>query len=202
MEASITIGLLSVVIGALIALSFFANYFRNRKSQVQSIAPPEALQKPVSKPTSKKPHSKPHSHPADKVTLFPFLGRIHSPTESISLRLKWLSRPQDDYFKKNSLFWKKIQSFFFFFFPQDCKNLDVIFKFSFCRPDNLFRTVWYSFIYRFVRAYRFSYIYVQIAIQEGWIGYLKYNAELKTNCKIETNQHCCTIELTQNSEHN
>ncbi|KAG5565645.1 hypothetical protein RHGRI_001531 [Rhododendron griersonianum] len=66
MEASITIGLLSVVIGALIALSFFANYFRNRKSQVQSIAPPEALQKPVSKPTSKKPHSKPHSHPADK----------------------------------------------------------------------------------------------------------------------------------------
>ncbi|XP_058212372.1 uncharacterized protein LOC131324424 [Rhododendron vialii] len=66
MEASIAIGLLSVVIGALIALSFFANYFGNRKSQVQSIAPPEALQKPVSKPTSKKPHSKPHSHPADK----------------------------------------------------------------------------------------------------------------------------------------
>lgn len=69
MEASIPIGLVSVVIGALIALAFFGNYFLKRKSQVQSIAPPEALQKPVSKPpqsTSKKSHSKPHSHAADK----------------------------------------------------------------------------------------------------------------------------------------
>ncbi|KAF7153773.1 hypothetical protein RHSIM_Rhsim01G0147300 [Rhododendron simsii] len=81
MEASITIGLLSVVIGALIALSFFANYFRNRKSQVQSIAPPEALQKPVSKPTFKKPHSKPHSHPADKEA-----NRRHHPLDLNTLK--------------------------------------------------------------------------------------------------------------------
>ena len=59
MDTVLPIALLSIVVGALIALALFGNYFRKRKSEVDSIAPPETLQKPSSKPpqsTSKKSH--------------------------------------------------------------------------------------------------------------------------------------------------
>ncbi|XP_059633990.1 uncharacterized protein LOC132276546 [Cornus florida] len=68
MDPILSAAVLSVLLGAVIAIILFGNYFRNRKSEVESIAPPEALQpnhKPP-KPTSKKSHSKPHSHAADK----------------------------------------------------------------------------------------------------------------------------------------
>ncbi|XAR54132.1 hypothetical protein NMG60_11029143 [Bertholletia excelsa] len=70
MDSILAVAALSVVVGALIALAVFGNYLRKRSSEVQSIAPPEAIQKQVaSKPqksAAKKPYSKPHSHAADK----------------------------------------------------------------------------------------------------------------------------------------
>ncbi|CAL5401174.1 unnamed protein product [Camellia sinensis] len=68
MDSIVPVAVVSVVVGSLIALAVFGNYFRKRKSEVESIAQPEAIQK-ASKPpqsTSKKSHSKPHSHAADK----------------------------------------------------------------------------------------------------------------------------------------
>lgn len=73
MDSVLPIALLSVVVGAVIALVFFGSYFRKRKLEVQSIAKPEILHadhkqsKPQHQPNSKKSHSKPHSHHADKV---------------------------------------------------------------------------------------------------------------------------------------
>ncbi|CAL5340197.1 unnamed protein product [Camellia sinensis] len=68
MDSIVPVAVVSVVVGSLIALAVFGNYFRKRKSEVESIAQPEAIQK-ASKPpqsTSKKSHSKPHSHAGDK----------------------------------------------------------------------------------------------------------------------------------------
>ncbi|XP_052170603.1 uncharacterized protein LOC127786903 [Diospyros lotus] len=68
MDASaVPVAVLSVVVGSLIALAFFGNYLRKRTSEVQSIAPPEAIQKPLpAKPPQqhKKSQSKSHSHAA------------------------------------------------------------------------------------------------------------------------------------------
>lgn len=62
---------LSVLLGALIALAFFRSYFRNRKSDIRTIANPEPLSDPKknSKPAqqfSKKSQAKSHSHSSDK----------------------------------------------------------------------------------------------------------------------------------------
>ncbi|KAF5940339.1 hypothetical protein HYC85_021506 [Camellia sinensis] len=79
MDSIVPVAVVSVVVGSLIALAVFGNYFRKRKSEVESIAQPEAIQK-ASKPpqsTSKKSRSKPHSHAADKVPhSFLFLGLL------------------------------------------------------------------------------------------------------------------------------
>ncbi|XP_010277354.1 PREDICTED: transducin beta-like protein 2 isoform X2 [Nelumbo nucifera] len=64
------ISILSIVLGGLLVLLFFGDYFKRKRSEVQTIAKPEpnAAQKP-SKPTqpiSKKLHSKSHSHATEK----------------------------------------------------------------------------------------------------------------------------------------
>ena len=65
MDSVVPVGVVSVVVGALIAAAVFANYFRKQTSQVQSIAPPDALQKPASKLSNpKKSHPKSLSHAA------------------------------------------------------------------------------------------------------------------------------------------
>ena len=71
MDPALPIVLLSLVLGAIIALLFFNSYFRKRQSEVRSIAKPNSdanpnpNPKPISKPLPKKPLSKPHS--SDKV---------------------------------------------------------------------------------------------------------------------------------------
>ncbi|KAK3036018.1 hypothetical protein RJ639_030719 [Escallonia herrerae] len=64
MDAAIPIAVLSVLIGGLIALIFFVNYFGKKKLEVEKIAKP--IQKPPQKPSSKKSHARPHSHAAEK----------------------------------------------------------------------------------------------------------------------------------------
>ncbi|KAJ7962210.1 Transducin beta-like protein 2 [Quillaja saponaria] len=71
MDPVLSIVVVSVVIGALIALAFFGSYFRKRKSEIRSIADPEPHSDPKkhSKPSqshNKKSHSKTHSHASDK----------------------------------------------------------------------------------------------------------------------------------------
>ncbi|XP_057980913.1 uncharacterized protein LOC131166406 [Malania oleifera] len=70
MDPALSITVISVLLGALIALLMFRNCFRKRRSEVQSIAKPalhashKASRPP--QPISKKSHSKPHSHASDK----------------------------------------------------------------------------------------------------------------------------------------
>ncbi|KAA8520514.1 hypothetical protein F0562_014770 [Nyssa sinensis] len=71
MDAVLPVTVISILLGALIAVIVFGNYFRKRRSEVQSIATSEVLhanQKPSKppQPASKKSHSKPHTHAADK----------------------------------------------------------------------------------------------------------------------------------------
>ncbi|XP_028800482.1 transducin beta-like protein 2 [Neltuma alba] len=71
MDPVLTIMVLSVLLGALIAFVFFRSYFRNRKSDIRTIANPEPLSDPKknSKPvqqSSKKSQAKSHSHSSDK----------------------------------------------------------------------------------------------------------------------------------------
>lgn len=74
MDPVLPIVVASIVLGAVIAIMFFGNYFNKRASEVASISKPElpSEQKKTSKPSqavSKKSHSKSHSHGADKVTM-------------------------------------------------------------------------------------------------------------------------------------
>ncbi|KAJ6940242.1 hypothetical protein NC651_006398 [Populus alba x Populus x berolinensis] len=67
MDQVLPIALISLLLGAAIALIFFKNYFLKRKSEIGSISEPglhSDLHKKPPKPThqSRKPHSKPHSH--------------------------------------------------------------------------------------------------------------------------------------------
>lgn len=73
MDTVVPVAVLSVVLGACIAFLAFGNYFRKRRSEVESISKAETTQpnqKSHSKPSqhfSKKSHAKPHSHAsADK----------------------------------------------------------------------------------------------------------------------------------------
>lgn len=79
MDAIVPVAILSMILGAVIAFLAFGNYFRKRKSEVESISKVDAVQ-PNQKPSpsprhsqqshhnSKKSHSKSHSHAAaDKV---------------------------------------------------------------------------------------------------------------------------------------
>lgn len=73
MDTVVPVAVLSVILGASIAFLAFGNYFRKRRSEVESISKAETLQpnqKSHSKPSqqsSKKSHAKPHSHAsADK----------------------------------------------------------------------------------------------------------------------------------------
>nr|GLL34452.1 transducin beta-like protein 2 [Ipomoea trifida] len=75
MDAIVPVAILSVILGAVIAFLAFGNYFRKRKSEVESISKVDAVQ-PNQKPSpsprhsqqshhnSKKSHSKSHSHAA------------------------------------------------------------------------------------------------------------------------------------------
>ncbi|KAM5554913.1 hypothetical protein ABKV19_023032 [Rosa sericea] len=81
MDPVLPIAVLSVLIGAVIALAFFGSYFRKRSSEVESISKPELhadQKKQPAKPAQhKKAHAKPHSdkdhnkkhHPLDVNTL-------------------------------------------------------------------------------------------------------------------------------------
>nr|XP_016473596.1 PREDICTED: transducin beta-like protein 2 [Nicotiana tabacum] len=70
MDSMLPIAIVSVIIGTVIAFLVFGNYFQKRKSEVESIAQPETIQK-ASKPqqsqknTLKKSQAKSHSHTAD-----------------------------------------------------------------------------------------------------------------------------------------
>lgn len=72
MDPFLTITVVSVLLGALIAAAFFRSYLSNRRSEVQSIAKAEPQSDPKKHPRppqSKKSHSKAHSHSAaDKVS--------------------------------------------------------------------------------------------------------------------------------------
>lgn len=72
MDPVLPIAVLSILIGAVIALAFFGNYFRKRSSEIQSISQPELQSDPKKQPSkphqTKKSHAKPHSHTSDKVT--------------------------------------------------------------------------------------------------------------------------------------
>lgn len=72
MDPVLTVTVVSVLLGAVIAIAFFASYFSKRRSEVQSIAKLEPLADPkqhVRPPQAKKSHSKAHSHSAaDKVS--------------------------------------------------------------------------------------------------------------------------------------
>ena len=73
MDSVVPVAVVSVVVGALIAAAVFANYFRKQTSQVQSIAPPDAIQKPAPKQSNpRKSHPKPLSHAAADKVLPPF----------------------------------------------------------------------------------------------------------------------------------
>ncbi|GLT51925.1 hypothetical protein SLA2020_252960 [Shorea laevis] len=72
MDPVVSISVLSLLLGAVIALLFFKTYFLKRRSEVQSIAKsepqpsdPKKPSKP-SQPVSRKSHSKAHSHASDK----------------------------------------------------------------------------------------------------------------------------------------
>ncbi|XP_027362472.1 transducin beta-like protein 2 isoform X3 [Abrus precatorius] len=71
MDPLLPIVALSLVLGAIIALVFFNTYFRNRKSEIRSIANPNLNPNPHSvpnpKPPPKKPLSKPHSSDKDQI---------------------------------------------------------------------------------------------------------------------------------------
>ncbi|XP_070039259.1 uncharacterized protein [Nicotiana tomentosiformis] len=70
MDSMLPIAIVSVIIGTVIAFLVFGNYFQKRKSEVESIAQPETIQK-ASRPqqsqknTLKKSQGKSHSHTAD-----------------------------------------------------------------------------------------------------------------------------------------
>lgn len=70
MDPVLPIAVLSVLIGAVIAVAFFGSYFRKRSSEVQSISKPELQEdrkKQPSKPSQhKKSHAKPHSSDKDQ----------------------------------------------------------------------------------------------------------------------------------------
>ncbi|KAF7844780.1 transducin beta-like protein 2 [Senna tora] len=71
MDPVLPIAVLSVLLGAVIALAFFNSYFRNRRSEIRSIANPEPVSDPKknskpAQPSSKKPHAKHHSQTSDK----------------------------------------------------------------------------------------------------------------------------------------
>ncbi|XP_077235523.1 transducin/WD40 repeat-like superfamily protein [Tasmannia lanceolata] len=65
------ISILSILLGGLLVLLFFADYFRRKRTEVRSISKPEtnAIHQKNPKPThsiSKKPHQRSQSHAADK----------------------------------------------------------------------------------------------------------------------------------------
>ncbi|KGN56600.1 transducin beta-like protein 2 [Cucumis sativus] len=69
MDFALLIPVVSVILGALIAVIFFGSYFRKRRSEVQTISHPELPSDPKKhqKPSqTKKSHSKPHSHSSEK----------------------------------------------------------------------------------------------------------------------------------------
>lgn len=85
MDSALIIPVVSVIIGALIAIVFFGSYFRKRRSEVQTISHPELPSDPKKQqkpPQTKKPHSKSHSHSSDKVRLFP--EKLHETRTKLS----------------------------------------------------------------------------------------------------------------------
>ncbi|KAF3440697.1 hypothetical protein FNV43_RR18982 [Rhamnella rubrinervis] len=72
MDPVLPIAVLSVFLGAIIALVFFGSYFRKRRSEVQSISKTELQSDPKkrsskpSQPITRKLHAKAHSHASDK----------------------------------------------------------------------------------------------------------------------------------------
>lgn len=72
MDSAVAIAALSLVVGAAIALLFFGNYFRKRRSEVVAMAEadlqphPKNPSRPPPQPAAKKVHAKSHAHGADK----------------------------------------------------------------------------------------------------------------------------------------
>lgn len=72
MDSAVAIAALSLVVGAAIALVFFGNYFRKRRSEVVAMAEadlqphPKNPSRPPPQPAAKKVHAKSHAHGADK----------------------------------------------------------------------------------------------------------------------------------------
>ncbi|XP_030535321.1 transducin beta-like protein 2 [Rhodamnia argentea] len=71
MDSAVAIVVSSLLVGAAIALIFFGNYFRKRRSEVVSIAKADLQPHPKNpskppQPASKKIHAKSHAHGADK----------------------------------------------------------------------------------------------------------------------------------------
>ena len=66
------IAVLSVLLGAVIALVFFNSYFRKRRSEVRSIANLDTVPDPNKQSKqprpSKKSHARPQTHASDKVS--------------------------------------------------------------------------------------------------------------------------------------
>ncbi|XP_043716718.1 transducin beta-like protein 2 [Telopea speciosissima] len=64
------ISILSILVGGILVFLLFSDYFRRKRSEVQTIANPEVntIKKPLkhSQPTSKKSHAKSHSHASEK----------------------------------------------------------------------------------------------------------------------------------------
>lgn len=90
MDQVLTVMVISVLLGAVIALSFFTSYFSKRRSDVQSIAKAESESDPKTQqrpPQPKKSHSKAHSHSAaDKVNSS--LNSLFDFRESVGVKWK------------------------------------------------------------------------------------------------------------------
>ncbi|RXH93518.1 hypothetical protein DVH24_014094 [Malus domestica] len=64
MDPVLPVAVLSILVGAVIALAFFTSYFRKRSSEIQSISKPELQSDP--KKHQSKPHQTKKSHASDK----------------------------------------------------------------------------------------------------------------------------------------
>uniref|UniRef100_A0A165A114 Uncharacterized protein n=1 Tax=Daucus carota subsp. sativus TaxID=79200 RepID=A0A165A114_DAUCS len=90
MEPSFLIAILSLLLGAIIIFVVFGNYFRNRRSDIDSLSNNNKEivdSKPASKPQHKKLGSKPHSHAADKCVFELFVSGFSMLEVDISYRV-------------------------------------------------------------------------------------------------------------------
>ena len=80
MDSILTVGIASVVLGALIAVIFFGSYLRKRTSEVDSMAKAEP-QNPIRIPKSNPKKNHPKSHATDKVNTPPCISLVDQVSE-------------------------------------------------------------------------------------------------------------------------